>query len=138
MSLLDNQSAVTIFCNATLLTNIRVCPGNKQIYIRCKTVVLIVTLNGDLEGYRPVWYHPKAIANILSLSRVEVKQLITYNSRDKNGFVVHYLNDKPKHYYKICTKGLYYNDMSVVDHATNLAGISTVDKNEAKFSNLLR
>ena len=70
--------------------------------IRCNAGVLIVTLIGDLEGYGPVWYHPKAIANtnILSLSRVEDKQLITYNSQDKNGFVVHDSNDKPKHYYK--------------------------------------
>ena len=48
-------------------------------------------------GVAPVLY----IANILSLSRVEDEQLITYNSRYKNGFVVHDSNDKPKkHYYK--------------------------------------
>ena len=62
------------------------------------------------------------------------KQLVTYNSRDKNGIVVHDSNDKPKHYYKRCVKGLYYNNMSVIDHATTLAGISIVAKNEAKFS----
>jgi len=104
------------------------------MHICCNASLLIVTLIGDLEGYGPVWYHPKAIANILSLSRVQNKQIVTYISRDKNGFVVHDLNDKPKHYYKRCVKGLYYNNMSVIDHATTLAGISTVAKNEAKFS----
>jgi len=99
------------------------------MYIRCNAGVLIMTLSGDLEDYVPVSYHPKAIANILSLSQVEAKQLITYNSRDMNGFVVHDLHDKPKHYYKRCAKGLYYNDMSKIDHATTLAGISTVAKN---------
>ena len=70
-----------------------------------------MTLIGDLEGYGPVWYHLKAIANILSLLRVEDKQIITYNSQDKNGFTVHDSNDKPRHYYKRCAKGLYYTDM---------------------------
>jgi len=66
---------------------------------------------------------------------VKDKQLVTYNSRDKNGIVVHDSNDKPKHYYKRCAKGLYCNDMSVINHATTLARISTVAKNEAEFSN---
>ena len=34
----------------------------------------------------------------------------------------------------MCSKGLYYNDMSDVHHAITLARISTVTKNEAKFS----
>ena len=104
------------------------------MYIRCNAGVLIVTLIGDLEGYRPVWYHPKAITNILSLLQVEDKQLLIYNSWSKDGFVVHDSNDQPKHFYTRCAKGLYYNDMSDVHHATTLAGISTIAKNEAKFS----
>ena len=41
------------------------------MHICCNAGVLIVTLIGDLEGYGTVWYHPKAIANIISLPRVE-------------------------------------------------------------------
>jgi hypothetical protein len=36
-----------------------------------------------------VWYHPNGIANILSLARVKEKHRVTFDSADKNQFVVH-------------------------------------------------
>ena len=69
--LLDNQSTVDIFCNAFYLSNIRTAPGNKQMHIYCNAGVLVVTKVGDMAGYGTVWYHHKAIVNILSKYRVE-------------------------------------------------------------------
>ena len=130
--LIDNQSTVDIFCNPAFLTDIRDSPG-QHMHLRCNAGTLIVTQVGDLEGYGPVWYHPQAIANILSLSRVADKHLITYNSRDERGFVVHDENDQPQYQYKRSAQGLYFNDMSV-HHGNTLAGIPTIAKNEEKYS----
>ena len=112
--LLDNQSTVDIFCNAFYLSNIRTAPRNKQMHIHCNTGVLVVTKVGNLAGYGMVWYHHKAIANILSQSRVEDRDdtLITYNSRNGEGIVVHDKNDETMYYNHRCSKGLFYIDMS--------------------------
>jgi hypothetical protein len=63
--LLDNQSTVDVFHNAKLLTN--VCKSNKNLDIHCNAVVATTNLVGDFSGYGTVWYHPRGIANILSL-----------------------------------------------------------------------
>lgn len=66
--LLDNQSTVDVFYNAELLQNIRQVGSSIQIH--CNAGITTTNLKGDLPGYGTVWYHPKGIANILSLSRV--------------------------------------------------------------------
>ena len=42
----------------------------------------------DLPGYRPVWFDPRAIVNVLSLKLVKEKYDIEYNSDKDDGFVV--------------------------------------------------
>jgi hypothetical protein len=69
--LLDNQSTVDVFCNRSLLTS--VCEMNKVMIIRCNAGVTHTNMVGELNGYSTVWYNPKGIANILSLSQVEKK-----------------------------------------------------------------
>ncbi len=46
-------------------------------------------LVADLLGYRTVWFHPKGIANILSLARVKEQHRVTYDSEGSNEFLVH-------------------------------------------------
>jgi hypothetical protein len=67
--LLDNQSTVDVFCNRSLLTNVR--ETNKVMNIRCNAGVTRTNMVGELNGYGTVWYNPKGIAKILSLSQVE-------------------------------------------------------------------
>lgn len=69
--LLDNQSTVDVFYNASLLQNIRVTPNSMDIH--CNAGIASTNLIGDLPGYGRVWYHPDGIANILSLARVKEK-----------------------------------------------------------------
>ena len=67
--LLDNQSTVDVFYNASLLRNIR--KVEKHMDIHCNAGVTSTNLVGDLPGYGTVWYHPNGIANILSLAKMQ-------------------------------------------------------------------
>jgi len=44
---------------------------------------------GHFLNYGDVWYHPDAITNILSLSNVKRKYIVTYDSSKENSFLVH-------------------------------------------------
>jgi hypothetical protein len=85
--LLDNQSTVDVFHNEELIKNIR--QSDTYMDIHCNAGVTSTNLIADLPGYRVVWYHPKGIANILSLARVVEHCRVTYDSTDGNKFRVH-------------------------------------------------
>ena len=92
--LLDNQSTVDVFCNRSLLTNVH--ETNKIMNIRCSAGVTHTNMVGELHGYGTVWYNPKGIANILSLSQVEKKHRVTYGSAASKAFVVHKSSRLPR------------------------------------------
>ena len=58
--------------------------------IHCQSGSVITHLVGDYGGYpEPVWYTPRGIANVLSLSKVKQHFRIKYDSKDENaGFDV--------------------------------------------------
>ena len=56
--------------------------------IQCNAGTRVTNLIGDLPGYGPVWFDPRAIANVLSLKLVKEKYQIEYNSNGDEGFVV--------------------------------------------------
>jgi hypothetical protein len=85
--LLDNQSTVDIFHNEELIKNI--LQSNGYMHIHCNAEVASTNLIGDLPGYGTVWYHPKGIANIMSLTRVKERCWVTYDSHDGNKIHVH-------------------------------------------------
>ncbi|KAI2512541.1 Reverse transcriptase (RNA-dependent DNA polymerase) [Fragilaria crotonensis] len=74
--LLDSQSTVSVFKNASMLTNIRRSPN----------VLRAITngghqdscLLGDFPNLGPVWYNSDSIANILSLS--EVRKFVEHDN----------------------------------------------------------
>jgi hypothetical protein len=67
--LLDDQSTVDVFCNKNLLQNLH--EGETACRISCNASTAETGLIGDLPGCpSPVWFHPKGIANVLSLRRV--------------------------------------------------------------------
>eukprot|EP00957_Ditylum_brightwellii_P175708 13378554-Ditylum_brightwellii.AAC.1 len=84
--LLDSQSIVNVFCNASLLINIRKARGSLEIYSTARKST--TNMIGDLPGFGTVWLYQEGIANILSLSKVAERFQVTYNSKDEEGFRV--------------------------------------------------
>jgi hypothetical protein len=64
---------------------------------------------GELNGYGTMWYNPKGVANILSLSQVEKKHRVTYDSAASKAFVVHN-SDVRKRGFEQAKSGLFYMD----------------------------
>jgi hypothetical protein len=129
--LLDNQSTVDIFSNAELLSNIR--SSEEEMTIHCNAGQVTTNLIGDLRGYGTVWYSSKGIANILSLSNVREKgHEVTYDGAS-NEFCVYNSNGK-KTIFTQSDKGLYFHDTGINSDASNVALITTVEDNMAKFS----
>ena len=134
--LLDNQSTVDVFYNPDLLTNIRT--DTKSMSIHCNAGVATTNLIGNLPGYGTVWYHPKRIANILSLSRVkEHGYRVTYDSDGGNSFSVH-KSDGTVRVFKESNRGLYYLDTDDQDkeaNASTVLNITTVADKRSNYTN---
>ena len=108
--LLDNQLTCNAFINGKYLSNIIDAPDGKYLCVHCNAGVTHTKKIGDLPGYsNPVWYNPKGIANILSLSLVYKNHLVTYNRQDGNEFVIQ-IPHRPT--FKMTKAGLFYHGMS--------------------------
>jgi hypothetical protein len=127
--LLDNQSTVDVFCNGGLLQNIR--KVNKTMNIKCNAGVTRTSWVGDLPGYGKVWYNKAGIANILSLSKVEDKYHITYDSAKEKQFIVH-KDDGEKRCSKESANGLFYLDAK---ETSGTVLFTTVEDNKYRYTN---
>ena len=85
--LLDSQSTVDVFSNQALLQDIKTT--SNTLRIRSTGGVSVTNQQGTLPGYGTVWYFADGIANILSLSRVQKRYRVTYDSGAGNQFTVH-------------------------------------------------
>lgn len=94
------------------------------------TKVVVVQV-GDIRGYSNVRYHPDAIAITLSLSGVQRRYKVTYNSEQGEIFTFH------KAYGTICEFKLaaqrLYALQTIVPHV-QVAIVSTVVENEKSFT----
>ena len=76
--LLDSQSTTDIFGDKSKLQNIK--STGTRLFLKTNGGTLVTNKKGYLPGYGEVWYHQKAITNILSLNNVKKIHKITYNS----------------------------------------------------------
>ena len=126
--LLDNQSTVDVFCNRSLLTNVH--ETNKIMNIQCNAGVTRTNMVGELNRYGTVWYNAKDIANILSLSQVEKKHHVTYNSAALEAIVVH-KSDGSERRFEQAKSGLFYMD---TEQTSGTVLVNTVEENKSKYT----
>jgi hypothetical protein len=107
--LLDNQSTLDVFYNPALLTNIR--KTNTSMEIHCNAGTTRTNMKGDLPGYVTVWFHPKGIANILSLARIEEHEYhVAYDTKIGSGCFVVTKPDGSRNMFHKSDRGLFYLD----------------------------
>jgi hypothetical protein len=85
---------------------------------------------GELNGYGTMWYNPKGVANILSLSQVEKKHRVTYDSAASKAFVVHN-SDVRKRGFEQAKSGLFYMD---AEQNFGTVLVNTVEENKSKYT----
>lgn len=126
---LDSMSSVDVFGDKRLLSNIRTV--KEKMTIVCNAGAVVVTQTGDLDGYGPVWYHPGAIANILSLSNVQRQYRIRYDSKEGDFFTL-VRPDGTTRIFSPTKKGLYASQLAQPEE--NVAMVVTVEGNKKEFT----
>ena len=131
--LIDNQSTNNIFCNGELLDNIRTV--DEYVTVNCNAGVTTKNQVGYMKGFGSVWNNPDGIANILSLSRMEEKYLITYS---KEGvFVIHKGDGTIRRFIK-SNRGLFYLEVSKnrkkENGSVDTAMLNTVANNQYTYT----
>ena len=110
--LLDNQLTVDVFSNRRLLKNIR--KSDRSLAIFSTGGRTTTDLQGDLPGYGTVWFHQGRISNILSLSKVEGKYQVSYDSTNEKKFLVYLPKGKIRCFIQ-CERGLFYFNVAAGD-----------------------
>ena len=128
--LLDSQSTVSVFCNRSLLMNIR--PSANAMTVHTNGGSQTSHLVGDVPNFGTVWFNPDSIANILSLAAVRRVCRVTMDSAGDASFLVH-RTDKPPLVFHEVNSGLYVHD-TAAPSAVPLTFVSTVSANAASFS----
>ncbi len=128
--LLDSQSSVDVFCNASLLTDIHY--AGSRMYIQCNAGTLMTDMQGTLPGYGIVWYSEKAIANILSLNNVRSRSGVVY--LDEEGKFTVTNADGSVDVYVADEDGLHSRCATATECATATLLVATVDDNKDNYT----
>jgi hypothetical protein len=105
--LLDSQSTVSVFCNASLLRNIRRSDTSLTVYTNGGNQVSHFV--GDTSLFGTVWYNPDSLANILSMASVRKTCRITMDSSIEAALFVHCTDGRILKFTEF-ESGLYYYD----------------------------
>ena len=129
MRLIDSQRTIDVFKNKTYLTDINT--AGKPCRVQCNAGMIQVSKKG-MFGNIPVWYHPKGVANILSLKILKEKYHVTYDSNVKGGvFKVKTPGGIVK--FKLHKNGFHYLDTNP-DESSAITLVTTVRDNFEGFA----
>ena len=78
--LLDSQSTINIFDKRKLFSEIRDCKKHEVVRCYCNGGYQDTHKIGTVPGIGQVYYNPKSLANIISLSKIDDIYRVTYNS----------------------------------------------------------
>jgi acetolactate synthase regulatory subunit len=133
--LLDNQSACDIVSNPKLARNIRQVEGHMQLATQAGSTT--ACWMADVPGcYRPVWFHPGGIANVLSVVNMIEKHHVTHDSRGgqhPNAFCVH-KKDGTIRKFQQSGRGLCCLDTAAQNNHT-VPATATVEANKSECTN---
>jgi hypothetical protein len=129
--LLDNQSTVNVFANGNMLEDIH--EVDNEMAIASNGGTNVTSEMGILPGYRPVWYDPVGIANIVSLSRVREKYYHESFNSDHNVFVVT-KPDGTVFEFKQSDSGLYFYNLAS-NKCKGAVMIDTVASKKSRYTN---
>ena len=105
--LLDSQSTTSIFHNDKLLKDIREVP--EIMTLVTNGGIMRSNMKGNIVNFGPVWYNPKSLANILSLSEVCKHCRVTMDTSMEAAITVHRKKGTTMKFLEF-DSGLYYYD----------------------------
>jgi hypothetical protein len=129
MMLLDNQSTVDLFCNRKLVS--RVWRTEDSMTVHGNGSTLTTQYKAHIKNYGDVWFHSKALTNILSLKNVRDKYHVTYDSLGDGPSKVHKPNGVDVHFV-MHADGLHYHDTK--NRQFSMPMVSTVKGESEGFS----
>jgi hypothetical protein len=77
------------------------------MHIHCHSGTSSTRLQATLPGYGTVWFDPKGIADILSLSNLKKKYRVTFDSSTDNTFYVHKSDESTRKFVALQNGGGY-------------------------------
>ena len=127
---MDNETTTDIFIESKYLSNNKTVPT--KLNIMTNGGLLTINQEVHLNNYGNLWYHPRSISNILSLSNIKKMNDTIHASKNGDIFIV--MNKRPGIQDMIFTYNkdvLYYNDIS---NTEGVSMLSTVEENRNQYT----
>lgn len=133
----DTGAGCTVISDPKLLKQIRTTKNGASMTIFCNTGKVTTRKIGFLLGYGTVWFNPKGITNIISISEAAKRCRIIMDTHKDNAILIH-PKSAPPWRFQITTSGLYCCDARMLTNKSSASvhAITTVEKQEQYFSDL--
>ena len=108
---------------------------DRTMNIHCNAGYTSTNQMGYMGDYLvPMWYNPKAIANILSLDNVSQYYWLTMDTKESPAITLH-CGTRPAIHFTLSTKGLYCFNLAKLDSTEDVwSFLTTVDGQAHKYT----